>query len=112
LPVCNGIVGLTYLSDRSDSKRPVVAQDNPGFLIGPHGRLLSFGVMAGFFFSSFRSKHINKKLLPNQRTEECSGRQLIYRAEYARMNAVLAYLTENCRQGEVCLDEAAARCHC
>jgi hypothetical protein len=37
---------------------------------------------------------------------------LIYRAEYARMNEVLAFLTENCCQGEICLDEVAARCHC
>lgn len=29
-------------------------------------------------------------------TQERSGRHLIYRANYARMNEVLGYLTENC----------------
>ena len=33
---------------------------------------------------------------------QASGRNLIYRAQYDRMNAVLAYLTQNCCQGEVC----------
>ena len=31
------------------------------------------------------------------------GRNLIYRAAYDRMNAVLAYLTAHCCQGEACL---------
>jgi DNA-binding transcriptional ArsR family regulator len=30
------------------------------------------------------------------------GRSLIYRADFAAMNALLAYLTENCCQGAAC----------
>ncbi len=33
---------------------------------------------------------------------EQRGRNLIYRANFARMNGVLAYLTEHCCQGEAC----------
>jgi ArsR family transcriptional regulator, arsenate/arsenite/antimonite-responsive transcriptional repressor len=44
-------------------------------------------------------------------TQERVGRNLIYRARYDRMNAVLAYLTQNCCQGQACLP-AAASCIC
>ncbi len=36
-------------------------------------------------------------------SSEARGRNLIYRAEFARMNALLAYLTEQCCQGESCV---------
>lgn len=35
-------------------------------------------------------------------TVEQQGRNLIYRADYARMNGLLGYLTEHCCQGEPC----------
>ena len=35
-------------------------------------------------------------------SSEARGRNLIYRAEFARMNALLGYLTEQCCQGESC----------
>jgi len=35
-------------------------------------------------------------------TQERAGRNLIYRAAFDRMNAVLGYLTENCCQGAGC----------
>ena len=35
-------------------------------------------------------------------TQERAGRNLIYRAAYDQMNAVLGYLTENCCQGADC----------
>ena len=46
-------------------------------------------------------------------TQQRASRNIIYRAAYDRMNALLAYLTENCCQGADCLvgDQAAA-CHC
>ena len=40
-------------------------------------------------------------------SQERSGRHLIYRAHFDRMNAVLAYLSENCCQGQSCEVEAA-----
>ncbi len=35
-------------------------------------------------------------------TQSRSGRHLIYRAAYERMNAVVGYLTENCCEGAPC----------
>ena len=44
-------------------------------------------------------------------TQERASRNLIYRAAYERMNALLGYLTENCCQGAVCsVEEATASC--
>ncbi len=45
-------------------------------------------------------------------TQERSSRNIIYRAAFARMNALLSYLTENCCQGAECLDASAASCKC
>ncbi|MDP9929153.1 DNA-binding transcriptional ArsR family regulator [Variovorax paradoxus] len=45
-------------------------------------------------------------------TQERSGRNLIYRAAFERMNALVGYLTENCCQGEACLPHAAQACAC
>ena len=45
-------------------------------------------------------------------TQERSSRNIIYRAVYEHMNALLAYLTENCCQGVACLDAPAASCKC
>ncbi|MDX5445531.1 MAG: metalloregulator ArsR/SmtB family transcription factor [Zoogloeaceae bacterium] len=33
---------------------------------------------------------------------EAQGRNLIYRADYARMNGLLDYLTEHCCEGQAC----------
>lgn len=43
---------------------------------------------------------------------EASGRHLIYRAEFARMNDLLTYLSEDCCQGQSCavVPEAAKLC--
>lgn len=45
-------------------------------------------------------------------TQERSGRNLIYRAAFEQMNALVGYLTENCCQGEACLPQAAQACPC
>ena len=46
-------------------------------------------------------------------TQERQGRHLIYRAAFDTMNALLAYLTENCCEGEACAPaDAAAACQC
>jgi DNA-binding transcriptional ArsR family regulator len=57
------------------------------------------------------SFHLKELLGAGLVTQERSGRHLLYRAEYAHMNALLAYLTDNCCQGAACLSEAAA-CRC
>lgn len=45
-------------------------------------------------------------------TQERASRNIIYRAAYARMNALLGYLTENCCQGARCAVPAAAQAPC
>ena len=48
------------------------------------------------------SFHLKELMNADLISQERSGRNLIYRAQYDRMNAVLAYLTQNCCQGETC----------
>ncbi len=48
------------------------------------------------------SFHLKELMNADLISQERSGRNLIYRAQYDRMNAVLAYLTQNCCQGNEC----------
>ncbi len=57
------------------------------------------------------SFHLKELVNSGLVTQERQGRHLIYRAAFEHMNALLTYLTENCCQGEVCL-EPAASCAC
>jgi ArsR family transcriptional regulator len=46
-------------------------------------------------------------------SSEPRGRNLIYRADFSQMNALLAYMTEHCCQGEACevaTDPACSNC--
>jgi DNA-binding transcriptional ArsR family regulator len=44
---------------------------------------------------------------------ERASRNLIYRAAFDQMNAVLQYLTQNCCQGEACaVDADSTSCNC
>lgn len=43
-------------------------------------------------------------------SSEPRGRNLIYRADFGRMSALLAYLTEHCCEGEACAVADAASC--
>ena len=43
-------------------------------------------------------------------SSEPRGRNLIYRANFEQMNALLGYLTEHCCQGEACEVSADAAC--
>ena len=58
------------------------------------------------------SFHLKELVHASMVTQVRSGRNLIYRADFDRMNELLAYLTENCCQGETCHDPAQASCHC
>jgi DNA-binding transcriptional ArsR family regulator len=58
------------------------------------------------------SFHLKELVHADLVTQERVGRNLVYRAQYDRMRAVLAYLTENCCQGQACLIEAIAPCDC
>ena len=69
---------------------------------GPQGRtpgqLTEELDVAGATLSFHLKELANARLV----TQERDGRSLIYRADFAQMNALLAYLTEQCCQGEAC----------
>jgi len=69
---------------------------------GPEG--LTPGVMAQALgmAPSALSFHLKELTHAGLATSEPRGRNLIYRASFAHMNAVLAYLTEHCCQGAMC----------
>ena len=57
------------------------------------------------------SFHLKELLNAGLVTQERASRNLIYRAEFAQMNALLAFLTANCCQGQTCaVDADAALC--
>ena len=56
------------------------------------------------------SFHLKELAHSGLTTQERDGRNLIYRAAFDRMNAVLTYLTHNCCQGEACLDTTVPAC--
>lgn len=45
-------------------------------------------------------------------TQERMSRNIVYRAAYDHMNALLGYLTENCCQGAACATDPAAAATC
>ena len=79
---------------------------------GRHG--LTPGILAGELDvpAATLSFHLKELVHAGLVTQERNGRNLICRAEYACMNAVLAYLMDNCCQGEVCLEEPVSSCNC
>lgn len=58
---------------------------------------------------SFHLKELTHAGLASQ---ERQGRNLIYRAAFDKMNGLLAYLTDNCCQGEACALEGNVACDC
>lgn len=56
------------------------------------------------------SFHLKELLHAGLVTQERDGRHLIYRAELVQMNALLAYLTEHCCEGESCAVSTAYEC--
>jgi ArsR family transcriptional regulator len=73
---------------------------------GPEG--LTPGVMAqdlGIAPSAL-SFHLKELTHAGLASSEPRGRNLIYRASFAHMDALLAYLTEHCCQGALCEVEA------
>jgi ArsR family transcriptional regulator len=80
---------------------------------GPQG--LTPGVMAeGLGIASTAlSFHLKELMNAGLATQERQGRNLVYRAAYERMNALLGYLTANCCAGADCAVGApAAACGC
>ena len=58
------------------------------------------------------SFHLKELVHASLVSRERQGRNLIYRASFATMNELLTYLTENCCEGEACLDPKAASHKC
>ncbi|CAN7615296.1 metalloregulator ArsR/SmtB family transcription factor [Variovorax sp. LjRoot290] len=58
------------------------------------------------------SFHLKELMHSGLVSQERNGRNLIYRASFQQMNALLGYLTENCCQGEQCLTPAEQDCSC
>jgi len=56
------------------------------------------------------SFHLKELVNAGLVTQERASRNLIYRAAYPRMNALLGYLTENCCQGAACAVPAPHCC--
>lgn len=56
------------------------------------------------------SFHLKELVHAGLASSEPDGRHLVYRANFARMDALLAYLTEHCCQGAACeISPARAR---
>lgn len=81
-------------------------------VIGQQG--LTPGTMAEALGMPAATLSFHLKELVNARlvTQERAGRNLLYRAAYERMNAVLGFLTAHCCQGAECLDSTATSCKC
>jgi len=56
------------------------------------------------------SFHLKELMNAQLVTQERDGRSLIYRAAFDQMDTLLGFLTENCCQGEPCLDAATCKC--
>ena len=104
--------------DESDTVRSLLALGHPlrlrtfrALVVAGHAGMTP-GVMAeglgvGATALSFHLKELmNAGLITQQR----EGRNLIYRAAFEQMNALLAYLTENCCQGDTCDAASSAAC--
>jgi len=61
--------------------------------------------------ASTLSFHLKELLHAGLITQSRDGRQLIYRADLDQMNALMAYLTENCCEGAPCLPSRACLPH-
>ena len=79
---------------------------------GPPG--LTPGVLAGVLDvpGATLSFHLKELTQAGLVTQERASRHLIYRAAYAQMNALLGYLTENCCEGNACLEDKELACRC
>jgi ArsR family transcriptional regulator len=69
--------------------------------------VMAEGLGVGATALSFHLKELMNAGLITQARE---GRNLIYRAAFEQMNALLSYLTENCCQGDACEAASSASC--
>ncbi|MFG6446782.1 ArsR/SmtB family transcription factor [Roseateles sp. BYS180W] len=62
--------------------------------------------------SATLSFHLKEMTHAGLVTQQRVSRNVVYRAAFEHMNALLAYLTENCCQGEACMPASATACAC
>ena len=77
---------------------------------GPRGMTPSTMAEGLGISSSALSFHLKELANAGLVTQERASRNLIYRAAFGQMNAVLQYLTDNCCEGETCAVDAAPSC--
>lgn len=58
------------------------------------------------------SFHLKELMHARLVTQERDGRNLIYRAAFDHMNGLLGFLTDNCCQGQACLEASTTVCKC
>ena len=77
---------------------------------GPEG--LTPGAIADQLGASNSGLSFHLKELAHSGLVNCEprGRNLVYRADFSYMNALLAYLTEHCCQGGECAVAAPSKC--
>ena len=78
-------------------------------IAGPRGMLPSTMAEGLGVAPSSLSFHLKELVNSGLVSQERSSRNLIYRAAFDRMNAVLGYLTQNCCEGAAC-EVAVASC--
>jgi ArsR family transcriptional regulator len=96
MEISDAITALAALAQESrlDIFRLLVQAGAAGLPAGRIGERLGLP-------SATLSFHLNQLKQAGLVTFRREGRSLIYAAEYAAMNGLLAYLTENCCQGDV-----------
>lgn len=79
-------------------------------IAGPRGMTPSTMAEGLGIAPSSLSFHLKELANAGLVTQERASRNLIYRAAFGQMNAVLQYLTDNCCEGEACAIEGAQTC--
>lgn len=92
--IVRALGGLAQAS-RLKVYRALVVSGDGGMTPGGLGEALSLP-------SATLSFHLKALLHAGLVTQERSGRNLVYRADFSRMSGVLAFLTDNCCEGGAC----------
>lgn len=102
LPIVNALAALAQLQRLRAFRALVVA--------GPQGLTPSAMAEQLGATPSALSFHLKELTHAALVSVEPRGRNLIYRANFDTMNALLGYLTEHCCEGEACAVDSAAAC--
>lgn len=105
MEMTNAVARLSALAQETRLAifRLLVQQGEEGLAVGRIGEHL--GIPPATL--SFHLKELTRNGLIRARQE---GRFIYYAADYAAMNALLAYLTENCCAGQPCAATPAPEC--